>query len=563
MVFAGAGVSKGPPANLPLFEELAEAISEGTRDDIRTGEAIDQFLGRLDSENGTKVNEIAARVLTESDPQPTELHKDLLRLFKGDLGSIRLVTTNFDLLFELAAEEISATSPICFRASALPRGDEFAGIVHVHGDVTVIPDMVLTDADFGKAYLVGGWARRFLVALFQTSPVLFVGYSHSDVIMEYLARAIPVTPEVPRFILTDDGDTSKWSRLGIQPIMFPSGNFDAQNDGIAKLATAVNRGAADWRDWIRNAVNAPPALLSDEDSEILKFGLTDAIDALTNAQSFTNNAKDVEWINWLDQRGVLDQLFEDRELEGKESLIAEWLASRFARSEANLIFRLIGQKNMKLSPTFWYCLALHVGKEDKDDDDPLSSDDLGRWVTVMLAKARILPNECWVMVFERCVQLGRFDDALAILDRLVEPNVRQILMIGDKPFGDADVKIGCGKWHLERAKVALSPLFSVVADSLLTITSRHLADQHRQLMAWELADRNYSQPSLHRERIGDEADSNTATAEDVLIDLARDALVQSAHVEPSRAESWINVFAASDAPILRRLARFAMIELPE
>lgn len=51
--------------------------------------------------------------------------------------------------------------------------------------------MVLTDADFGRAYLTEGWARRFLVEVFRQYTVLFVGYSHSDVVMNYLARASP------------------------------------------------------------------------------------------------------------------------------------------------------------------------------------------------------------------------------------------------------------------------------------------------------------------------------------------------------------------------------------
>ena len=45
--------------------------------------------------------------------------------------------------------------------------------------------------DFGRAYLTEGWARRFLVDLFRSFPVLFVGYSHNDIVMTYLARALP------------------------------------------------------------------------------------------------------------------------------------------------------------------------------------------------------------------------------------------------------------------------------------------------------------------------------------------------------------------------------------
>ena len=98
-------------------------------------------------------------------------------------------------------------------------------------------------------------------------------------------------PRPRRFILTDDPDVSKWSRLGIQPIVFSEGDFEAQNEGVAKLAATVNRGATDWRDMIRNAVMSQPAALSDEDADVLHFGLSDAGDSLTNVRVFTNYAR--------------------------------------------------------------------------------------------------------------------------------------------------------------------------------------------------------------------------------------------------------------------------------
>jgi hypothetical protein len=51
--------------------------------------------------------------------------------------------------------------------------------------------MVLTDRDFGRAYLTEGWARRFVLELFLKYTVLFVGYSHNDPVMQYLARGLP------------------------------------------------------------------------------------------------------------------------------------------------------------------------------------------------------------------------------------------------------------------------------------------------------------------------------------------------------------------------------------
>ena len=64
--------------------------------------------------------------------------------------------------------------------------------------------MVLTDADFGRAYLTEGWARRFLVELFRQFTVLFVGYGHNDTVMNYLARALPESDVAKRFALTGE-----------------------------------------------------------------------------------------------------------------------------------------------------------------------------------------------------------------------------------------------------------------------------------------------------------------------------------------------------------------------
>ncbi len=160
-------MSMGKPANLPDFKGLADKIAEHTGETRENNETVDQFLGRLVGDHGINIHEIAAGVLTATKPQPTSLHRNLLHLFQGGADSIRMVTTNFDLLFEEAFKRIFSTELMTYRASALPRGENFKGIVHVHGDVTVPSDMVLTDEDFGRAYLTGGWARRFLSHYFK------------------------------------------------------------------------------------------------------------------------------------------------------------------------------------------------------------------------------------------------------------------------------------------------------------------------------------------------------------------------------------------------------------
>jgi hypothetical protein len=107
------------------------------------------------------------------------------------------------------------------RGPALPLGGA-TGIVYLHGAVGLDPDsLVLTDADFGRAYLTQGHARRFLVQLFSNNVVLFVGYSHRDTVLTYLARGLPPKVE-PRFTLVDAGDVHRWEALAVEPVVYPT-----------------------------------------------------------------------------------------------------------------------------------------------------------------------------------------------------------------------------------------------------------------------------------------------------------------------------------------------------
>ena len=120
VVFAGAGVSMGEPACLPDFCSLTKEIAERSNKVGDEKENLEQFLGRL-HDDGVEVYEIAKKALSPEGLKPTPLHQELLRLYRKDLP-VHLVTTNFDLLFEQAAEEVFDNAPPIFCAPALPLG---------------------------------------------------------------------------------------------------------------------------------------------------------------------------------------------------------------------------------------------------------------------------------------------------------------------------------------------------------------------------------------------------------------------------------------------------------
>ena len=74
VIFAGAGVSKGKPACLPLFKELAEKIAQGTGEVLKDGEPEDRFLGRLHNKGkGVKVHERAVQELSRNNSKSNDL----------------------------------------------------------------------------------------------------------------------------------------------------------------------------------------------------------------------------------------------------------------------------------------------------------------------------------------------------------------------------------------------------------------------------------------------------------------------------------------------------------
>ena len=326
VIFAGSGISRERPACLPDFTGLEKSVARGTGEPLKNSEPPDQFLGRL-QDRGQKVRERAADEILKDDPQPTGLHFDLLRLY-SEPQAVRLVTTNFDRLFEKAANEDSGPSPEVFRAPALPLGNCFSGIVHIHGSVDRPSGMVLTDKDFGRAYITEGWARRFLVDLFSSYTVLFVGYSHKGVVMSYLTRAMP--PETTsRFALTDKEDCERWKNLGVTPILFtkPSDNdYQLLNNGVRGLADYARRGTLAWKREIREIARKLPPL-DEEAIDLLNDSLSDPV----RTRFFTSAASDPQWITWLDEHNHLNKLFKNGErgsLAESDRCLAWWLAER-------------------------------------------------------------------------------------------------------------------------------------------------------------------------------------------------------------------------------------------
>ena len=259
--FCGAGISM-QYAGLPDFFCLANKVAEYLKADKdsatyqlihqRDGNeknnvvggyvSADYIFGLLERDFFQKdIEEAVASALKpkkQDSPKKVDYlkgHKILLDLATGEDGKVRLVTTNFDRLFEQCRENLKIWQP-----PKLPdpsRVDEMDGIVYLHGLATKDyqgaegDGFILSTSQFGKAYLAEGWATQFIRQILDNYTIVFVGYSADDPPVQYLLEALHKMKATHKKIYafqSDDGEDviNRWKYKGVMPICFPAGGYD-------------------------------------------------------------------------------------------------------------------------------------------------------------------------------------------------------------------------------------------------------------------------------------------------------------------------------------------------
>lgn len=204
--FCGSGISI--PAGLPDFPGLVERLYSDlivpADDSERRATQKSQYdvaIGLLEDrmvEGALTVRRQMANILTPDWAQGnvTRAHKALLTLSRSRKGEYRLVTTNFDRIFERVVANESISLETC-AAPFLPIPKRnWAGLVYLHGLLegtqsdSNLKRLVLTSGDFGRAYLTERWAARFVSELFRNYTVCFVGYGLNDPVLRYMMDAL-------------------------------------------------------------------------------------------------------------------------------------------------------------------------------------------------------------------------------------------------------------------------------------------------------------------------------------------------------------------------------------
>ncbi len=561
VVFVGAGVSVGPPSNLPDFKRLATKVGGGVLAH-EDSEPVDRFLGRLEKQ-GIQVHSRTCRIIDDPNSKPTPLHRILLSLFESP-GTVRIVTTNFDRHFSTVAAELFQDEVEVYHAPALPLGGRFNGLVYLHGSVAKGSEsLVLTDSDFGQAYLTDGWATRFLCEMFTRYTVIFVGYRHGDPIIGYIARAL--LPETSRFALTQEGHVDHWKFFGIVPVTYPLSNdtnkHSALDKGLAAWADLSKMGALDHERRIREIVKSTPSLEKETDDYI-----EGVLKNLVTVRFFTRHARTPEWLRWADDKQAFRKLFQiDESVDEIAREMAAWFAKNFVCEHPDEALALMQRRWQKLNPVLQNEIS-HRLTFAKPRPNPQI---LARWVTFLLS-SRL--SDWRLYSLEHLLSSCRYPvdkhTLVLLFEYLTRPHLKLkphfALSAEDSSQAqqvDVEIVVGGDEHLLKRTWTTLfQPNLGDLTQQLEPILTNHLTQAHFLLRAIGKATEHRDYVSLLRSAIEPHEQDRYGDHLDILIDAARDLIESMLRYGPDRAHALIETWSTSDVPVLKRLAVHGITE---
>ncbi|HDZ9131565.1 TPA: SIR2 family protein [Vibrio cholerae] len=212
---------------------VAQEITDSTG--VEGVVSADKIFGLLEREFLTRdIYEAVAEALTPQSDVDLSAHRTMLKLATTTDGVVRLVTTNFDRLFDICNPQLPTFTPP--KLPDLLHPNEFDGVVYLHGKVNESgtgaenSGFVLSSSEFGEAYLANGWATSFVKSILEKYVVVFVGYSADDPPIQYLLEALNKSSntlnDIYAFQIGSQSEASaKWAHKGVKAIPFD--RFDA------------------------------------------------------------------------------------------------------------------------------------------------------------------------------------------------------------------------------------------------------------------------------------------------------------------------------------------------
>ena len=415
VIFAGAGVSMGDPSNLPNFKSLTDEIVKQANFNKKHQEANEQVLGRLHN-TGVNVKKLTKEILSLSSSSPTELHRLIIDLFNSQ--NIRIVTTNIDRHFSTVAKEKKLNIEQYY-APALPLGRDFKGIVYLHGFIDKDEKrIILTDKDFSQAYITDGWVTRFIKELFLNYTILFIGYSHKDIIMKYLIKGLPYKENDTYFTFARSGNKKEWEIDGFHPVEYDlvttgSNRYENLNKMIQSWVCHVGDGIFEEKIHIEKIVLRGPSSQDNESAE----NIIDCILDPETIDFFTKHAQDPDWIEWIYEKDELKNLLNSTSGGGS---LNYWLANNFSLRYPYRLLEAALKKNNKINSK----LLEEIESVSSIKSDPFENKRaLRMWIVILQnhKREKISKSLDYYLLERLCKSKANTGPSIDLFSRMISP----------------------------------------------------------------------------------------------------------------------------------------------
>lgn len=654
--FCGAGISV--PSNLPDFGGLVQQLYTqlGTKPlpieaaaiaDYKYDAAIDLLERRIPG-GRAEVRKHLPTILKANlrRKHAKTAHRALLTLGHDREQNLKLVTTNFDRIFERITERGASKQKINSYAAPLlpiPKRSRWNGLVYLHGLLNKYPtspnlnSLILTSGDFGLAYLTERWASRFVTDLFKNYVVCFVGYGINDPVLRYMMDAISVDEGLGEqrqkayAFGSFQGPTDKnkkyneWRAKGVSPLLYevPAGTKDHSSlyltlekwaetyrDGSTGKKSIVARHAAshplssDRSDYVvgrilwaltdplaakyfANLDPVPPLSwlkpLSNPQfahSDLSRFGVTpDQPETKLNNYSFLKRPTRYQLAPWMNIANF-------RRYESGWDEVMQWLAYWLSRhlDDPTLALWLISEGGV-LSENFSDLLGRTLANADKATEDG-NEDEL---MKLKKASPLAIPRPALRIVYElllsgkiggprgsidifRLTRRLKFGGLLELtpllLREILEPKISLQQPYDGLPteFERPDQEQKVKDFFRCEITIAINhPWSHLKTDGLWPkLASPRFIDEYTSLLkeAFRLArlcgiSEEFSDLSyLQQPSISDHPQNRQFHDWTILIELARDSLVEVSRTDPTKALRTIAEWIESPSPLFKRLAFF-------
>ncbi len=612
--FCGAGVSVG--SGLPGFRGLIDDVYSATKESPTALEQgalerkqLDKALGLI--EGRLIAGQLRQKVIERLSVPWTgtlDVHKAILTLSRTKTGGLRLVTTNFDDRFHQAGADerfIDAAPKL-----PIPKNDSWGSLVHLHGRIIPSDDgrsLVLTAADFGRAYLTERWAARFITELFREFTVVFVGYSLDDPVMGYMVDALAAERArgasfgrayaFAAFRTESERETAKneWLGKNVEPILYCSDNKHELLNGTLVEWARIHTDPIFSRNQIALIeLKKTPTGINDPAARRLCWAISDPATAqeIAKAPPLTADAEYptlAAWIGVLDEAGFLSAADHGPQAAPAIAPIADtglrslnppnlgsvtrhlaWWIARHAH--VSQVLEWVVRKGSRVHPHFADMIRQQLAKPET----PIPPKLRFLWTVVLSNQHDYGSADLWRIDQAKTAALD--DERRYLTDELIE-SIRPQLKIMPGPSSHLQFRR-----IYDKTTTPLTPL-EACAHTEVSLGGRELAYGTEDFLAkpevlarhaWQLTshleraiellgqDDGSSRRSIHnRPSIAEHPQNRRRPDWTQLIDWARDSYSALKRVSPAKAAGLLQWWAASPHPLFRRLALHSITEDPK